>query len=535
MKLHTADYAVIIGYFVFVLGIGFVLKNRSTSGVEFFLSGRSLPAWITGLAFISANLGSLEVMGHAANAAKYGMMAASCFYWLGAIPAMLFLGVVMMPFYYQTKVRSSPEYLKLRFDERCRGFNAIGFAILTVFMSGINMYAMALVFNVFLNWSMDLSIWLSASTVMIYVLLGGLRSAIYNEVLQFFLVFAGLMPLTFMGLAEVGGWKRLVERLPWEYGHAYAVFADPLQNPMGVSWYAVVFALTIGAGTSYWCTDFLIVQRALAARDLTAARQTPLIAAFFKMLLPGIIIVPGLIALAVIPDRVEGQYNMVIPYLLERYYQSSPGLLGVGLTALLASFMSGMAGNVTAFNTVWTYDIYQPYFRPRQSENHYLWVGRMATVFGTVLSVATSYLVIRFKNMGDYLVLIFSLFIFPMSTAFLSGMFWKRTTSTGAFYGMATGVVANIAHYLLYRSSILPYRTEMAANIYIMIVGWTLGLAVTIVLSLVTTPRPESELVDLVHSLSTSREERPLHWFQAPVFWAAMLLGMLAVLAYLFW
>ena len=535
MKLHLVDQAIIVGYFIFVLGIGFLLKKQNRSGVEFFLSGRSLPAWITGLAFISANLGSLEVMGHAANAAKYGMMAASCFYWLGAIPAMLFLGVFMMPFYYRAKVRSSPEYLKLRFDERCRGFNAIGFGVLTILMSGINMYAMALVFNIFLNWSMDASIWISASTVMVYVLLGGLRSAIYNEVLQFFLIFIGLAPLTIMGLTEVGGWTALMQRLPWEYRHAYAVLADPQTNPMGVSWYAVILALTLFAGTSYWCTDFLIVQRALAARDLDAARQTPLIAAFFKMLSPAIIIVPGLIALAVIPNQIQGQYNMVIPLLLERYYQSTPGLLGLGLIALLASFMSGMAGNVTAFNTVWTYDIYQPYLRPNRSEGHYLWVGRLATVCGTILSVTTSYLVMRFRNMGDYLVLVFSLFIFPMSTAFLAGMFWKRTTATGAFYGMITGVITNMAHYGLYRCDIVPYRTEMAANIYIIIVGWLLGLAVTIGISLTTKPQPEKDLVGLVYSLSRVQDEKPVRWLRAPGFWAIILLAMFLLLAYFFW
>jgi solute:Na+ symporter, SSS family len=534
MTLHLLDQAIIIGYFIFVLGIGFLLKKSSSSGVEFFLSGRSLPAWVTGLAFISANLGSLEVMGHAANAAKYGMMAASCFYWLGAIPAMLFLGVFMMPFYYRSNVRSSPEYLKRRFDERCRGFNAIGFGVLTILMSGINMYAMALVFNVFLKWSMDVSIWASALTVMVYVLLGGLRSAIYNEVLQFFLIFIGLAPLTLMGLREVGGWTALMERLPAGYRHGYLVMASAQANPMGVPWYAVVLALTIFAGTSYWCTDFLIVQRALAARDLTAARQTPLIAAFFKMLSPAIIIVPGLIALAVIPDHIQGQYNMVIPLLLERYYQSTPGLLGLGLIALLASFMSGMAGNITAFNTVWTYDIYQPYLRPNRSENHYLSVGRLATVFGTLLSVTTSYVVMRFKNMGDYLVLVFSLFIFPMSTAFLTGMFWKRATPTGAFYGMLAGVATNITHYILYDYGLVHYRTEMAANFYIIIFGWVLGLAVTVGVSLFTKPQAEQDLVGLVYSIPHAQAEVRDRRTDSPTRQAVGLLAILLLLSYWF-
>lgn len=535
MKIHLLDYLIIVTYFGVVIGIGYVLHGRAKTSSEFFSSGRSLPAWITGLAFISANLGSLEVMGHAANAAKYGMMAASVFYWLGAIPAMVFLGVFMMPFYYGNQVRSSPEYLKLRFDERARGFNAIGFAVLTVFMSGINMYAMALVFKVFLNWPMGLSIWAAAIGVMLYIFFGGLRAAIYNEVLQFFLIFLGLLPLSVMALREVGGWRELTHRLPFEYAHAYAVFRHPESSTMGVPWYAIVTGFTIFAGTSYWCTDFLIVQRAMAARNMLAARQTPLIGAFFKMLSPAVIVLPGLAALLVIPNEIKGQYNMVIPLMLQRYYPS--GLLGIGLTALLASFMSGMAGNVTAFNTVWTFDIYQAYIRPKRSEQHYVRVGRIATVAGTLLSVATSYLVMRFSNMGDYLVLIFALFIYPMSTAFLLGMFWKRATSTGAFYGMTVGVAANITHYALYRFGFVHYRTDMAANTYIVIVGWLLGLAVAVGLSLVTEPHPESRLQGLVYSLSPARTRYSdtKHWYEKPELWGIAILGMLALLAWIFW
>ncbi len=533
MAIHWVDYLIIGTYFVFVMGIGYTLREHTKTWTDFFLSGRSLPAWITGLAFISANLGSLEVMGHAANAAKYGMMAATCFYWLGAIPAMLFLGVFMMPFYYGNRVRSSPEYLRLRFDERARGFNAIGFAILTIFMSGINMYAMALIFKVFLNWPMHVSIWVSAVTVMAYIFLGGLSSAIYNEVLQFFLILFGLAPLTLLGLQEVGWWEGLSSRLPFEYSHAYAIFADPQSNPMGVPWYAVVMGFTVFAGTSYWCTDFLIVQRALAARDMAAARHTPLIGAFFKMLLPAIIVIPGLVAIVVIPGEIGDQYNMAVPLLIQRYYPA--GLLGIGLTALLASFMSGMAGNVTAFNTVWTFDIYQAYIRPNQPEHHYVWMGRLATVVGTLLSVGTSYMVMRFSNMGDYLVLIFSLFLFPLSTAFLLGMFWKRTTSSGAFYGMIAGVGANLAHYALYQFGVVHYRTEMAANIYIIIVGWLLAFLVIVGLSLVTQPRPESELEGLVYSLARTLRGHAMPWYVNPKTWAIALLLMLGLLGAIFW
>jgi SSS family solute:Na+ symporter len=533
LKTHFFDDLIIVVYFCVIIGIGYFLKARTRTSAEFFISNRSLPAWVTGLAFISANLGSLEVMGHAANAAKYGMMAATVFYWLGAIPAMVFLGVFMMPFYYGNKVRSSPEYLKLRFDERARGFNAVGFAVLTVFMSGINMYAMALVFKVFLNWPMDLSIWASALGVMVYILLGGLRAAIYNEVIQFFLIFLGLLPLSLMGLREVGGWHELTRRLPFELVHAYAIFGHPDKNPMGVPWYAIVAGFTVFAGTSYWCTDFLIVQRAMAARNMLAARQTPLIGAFFKMLLPAVIVVPGLVALVVIPEHIHGQYNMVVPLLLERYYPS--GLLGVGLTALIASFMSGMAGNVTAFNTVWTFDIYQAYLHPNQSEQHYVWMGRCTTVVGTILSVATSYVVIRFTNMGDYLVLIFALFMFPMSIAFLLGMFWKRATATGAFYGMVVGVATNLVHYGLYNMGWVHYPTDMAANTYIILVGWVLGFSVAVGLSLVTRPRPESDLKGLVFSLRGALDSEFTPWYQRPGIWGALLLAMLALLGWIFW
>jgi len=329
MRVSSLDYCVIATYFAGVIAVGFWLRARTRSSSEFFLSSRSLPAWVTGFAFMSANLGSLEVMGHAANGAKYGIMAASVFYWLGAIPAMVFLGIFMMPFYYNNRIRSSPEYLKLRFDERSHAFNAIGFAVLTILMSGINMYALALVFKVFLNWPIGVSTLVSALGVMLYIVLGGLRAAIYNEVIQFFLVFIGLLPLTFFGLREVGGWHGLTQRLPFDYVHAYAILGNAHDNPMGLPWYAVVVAFTMFGGTSYWCTDFLIVQRALAARDLRAARQTPLIAAFFKMFAPAMIVVPGLIALVVIPDQIHGNYNLAIPLLLERYYP--PGLLGIGL------------------------------------------------------------------------------------------------------------------------------------------------------------------------------------------------------------
>jgi len=336
-----------------------------------------------------------------------------------------------------------------------------------------------------------------------------------------------------LGLREVGGWQGLLSRLPPDHGHGVAVLASAEANPMGVPWYAVVFGLTIFAGTSYWCTDFLVVQRALAARNMLAARRTPLIAAFFKMLFPFLIILPGLLGTALFRERIEGQPNLVVPILMERYY--SQGMLGLGLTALLASFMSGMAGNVTAFNTVWTYDIYRALIAPGRTDSHYLGMGRITTVVGTLLSVGASYLVMRFHNMGDYLVLVFSLFMFPMSTAFLLGMFWKRTSATGAFYGMMSGVSASIAHYLLYHYGLIHYRTEMAANLYIIIVGWLAGCSVTIALSLCASPRPDRELDGLVYSpLEVLRRER-VRWRESPELWAILLFLMLLALLVVFW
>ncbi|MFB0517957.1 MAG: Na+/galactose cotransporter, partial [Acidobacteriota bacterium] len=344
MKVHVVDYLIIAIYFVFVLGVGFALRKKVRTSEDFFLSGRSIPSWITGLAFMAANLGALEVMGMVANGAKYGMLT-NHFYWVGAIPAMIFVGIFMMPFYYGSRVRSVPEYLKLRFNEATRGVNAISFAILTVLMSGINIYAMALVFKLMLNWSMDMSIILSAGVVLVYIFFGGLTSSIYNEVLQFFLIVLGLLPLAFLGLVNAGGFSGLAARLPEGFIHTWSTLDKASHNPMGIEWIGMVMGLGFVLSFGYWCTDFLVIQRALAARDMTAARNTPLIAAVPKMLFPFLVTLPGLLAIALIPKALGGNYNLALPLMLQRYYPS--GLLGVGLTALLASFMSGMAGNVT--------------------------------------------------------------------------------------------------------------------------------------------------------------------------------------------
>ncbi|MBU6429853.1 MAG: sodium:solute symporter family protein, partial [Cyanobacteria bacterium REEB65] len=451
MHPQWIDYAILAVYAAFVLGIGFALRRSVRSSEDFFVAGRRIPGWVTGLAFLSANLGALEVMGMAANGAKYGVLT-SHFYWVGAIPAMVFVGVFMMPFYYGSKARSVPEYLKLRFDEKTRALNALAFACMTVLASGINMFAMAKVFQLLLGWSMDASIFLSALVVLGYTVLGGLSSSIYNEVLQFFLIGFGFAPLVFIGLKDVGGWQGLVAKMPPGFSHAWAGLGNPASNPMGVEWLGMVMGLGFVLSFGYWCTDFLVVQRAMAAENMNAARNTPLIAALPKALFPFLVIAPGLLAIALtlhpaagaapllakLPDGTY-DYNNALPMLLEHYYPS--GMLGLGLTALLASFMSGMAGNVTAFNTVWTYDLYQAYLKKNEPDAHYLKVGRYTTVWGILLSVGAAYLAMHYNNIMDYMQLLFSFFNAPLFGIFLLGMFWKRATGHGAFWGLLLGIL----------------------------------------------------------------------------------------------
>src|ERR1043165_7160613 len=437
MKLTFIDWTIMVIYFVFVLGIGFALKRYMKTSTDFFLSGRSIPAWITGLAFISANLGAQEVIGMGASGAKYGI-ATSHFYWIGAIPAMVFVGIFMMPFYYGSRARSVPEYLKLRFYEKKRGLNALSFAAMTVFSSGISMYAMGLLLEALLGWNFTFSVLVSAVIVLFYIFLGGLTSAIYNEVLQFFLIVFGFAPLVIVGLKDAGGWEGLVTRLgtvataqgfaAGTWTHSWKYMGDTATNPMGVEWFGLAMGLGFVLSFGYWCTDFLVVQRAMAADSMSAARRTPLLAAFPKMLFPALVILPGMIAIALhatrgglLPVGADGtpNYNLAVPVMLGHYLPS--GLLGLGLTALMASFMSGMAGNVTAFNTVWTYDIYQSYLKPGQSDKHYLRMGHAATVFGILLSVAAAYATTKLNNIMDMLQLVFAFVNAPLFATFLLG------------------------------------------------------------------------------------------------------------------
>ena len=606
-------------YFAFVLGIGVVLKRYMRTSNDFFLAGRSIPAWVCGIAFISANLGAQEVIGMAASGAKYGIIT-SQFYWIGAVPAMVFVGIFMMPFYYGSKARSVPEYLRLRFDEKTRALNAVSFAIMTVFSSGISMYAMALLIQTLglfhglmpERYIFHVSILLSALIVLGYIFLGGLTSAIYNEVLQFFLIIAGFLPLVWIGLrnlsaqhGNIGGWPAIKQSLPASMVHSWRGLAHANTNPLGVEWFGLVMGLGFVLSFGYWCTDFLVIQRALAADSEASARRVPLIAAIPKMFFPFLVILPGLIAVSVsshafspahdvstghrvaaaarpvtqddgtetaseplddahphgiIPlktDPLTGNvllnsngdpvynYDLAIPVLLVHYFPT--GLLGLGLTALLASFMSGMAGNVTAFNTVWTYDIYQSYINKRGTDAHYLMMGRAATVFGILLSVGAAYLVTSFNNIMDSLQLIFSLVNAPLFATFLLGMFWKRSTGHGAFAGLISGTLGALVHQgLTLPTDATPglhggwiavlhhYPSEMAQNFWTAIFAFAINLIVTIAVSLLTRPRPEPELVGLVYSLTPKPVELHLSWYQKPATLGIAVLVLLVALNLVF-
>ncbi len=567
MKLTFIDWTVMVIYFVFVLGIGFALKRYMKTSTDFFLSGRSIPAWITGLAFISANLGAQEVIGMGASGAKYGI-ATSHFYWIGAIPAMAFIGVFMMPFYYGSRARSVPEYLKLRFDEKTRGFNAISFAFMTVLSSGISLYAMGLLLETLLGWNFSFSILIAAAIVLIYVLLGGLTSAIYNEVLQFFLIVFGFAPLVFLGLKDAGGWAGLQTRLAavatangfssGAWSHSWQFMGSPSANPMGIEWFGLAMGLGFVLSFGYWCTDFLVVQRAMAAKSMSAARRTPLIAAIPKMLFPFLVILPGMIAIALtyktggsgfsLPKKPDGtfEYNMAIPMMLGHYFPT--GMLGVGLTALMASFMSGMAGNVTAFNTVWTYDIYQSYIKRGASDQHYLWMGRMATIFGIGISIAAAYVTTRFNNIMDMLQLVFAFVNAPLLATFLLGMFWKRTTGHGAFVGLIAGTVGAAIHHGLtlpvgaqvgikggWFGVLHVYPSELAQAFWTAIVAWSACFVITIAVSVITKTRNEGELKGLVYSLTPRAREENLPWYQRPPVLAVIIVLAAIVLNIIFW
>jgi len=555
IRLNWVDTLIIAIYFVAVLAVGFYLKERTHTGEDFFLAGREMTAWIAGLGFLSANLGALELMGWAAAAYQYGILAAH-WYWIGAIPAMLFLGLVMMPFYYISKTHSVPGYLKLRFGEPSRALSAITFAFMTVLMSGINMYSMALVMRVVLGWDINFSIWVSSLTVAVYVTLGGLRSAIFNEVLQFVLIWLGALLIPILGLKEAGGWSGLQQRIATnmgssDYTHLWSTLGSFKDNPMGIHWTGIVLGLGWVISFGYWTTDFLVVQRVLTAKDLRSAKMAPIIGAGFKMLVPFIVILPGLLGLALLPEKLTGEaaavatnghsYNEVLPLMLARYF--SPGLLGLGITALIAGFMSGMAGNVTAFSTVWTYDIYRALFRKNAPDAHYVTMGRWCTVLGVLVSIGTAYLVMQFLSIMDYVQALFSFFIAPLFGTVLLGMLWKRATPAGGFWGLLLGTLSSIGMWAWVKLdpsalSILalsPNAKDMAENMYRALWSWLVCVAVTVVVSLATKPLPEAQLEGLVYGCTKLPSEEAVPWFLRPVFWAVVIGVGFVVLNVVFW
>lgn len=549
MKLELIDYLIIAIYFLFVVGIGFLLKKKVKTGNDFLMSNRNIPLWITSLAFISANLGAQEVLGMAANGAKYGLYTTH-FYWLGAAMAMIFLGIYMMPFYYGSKARSVPEYLKLRFDEKTRTFNAFTFAVMTVFSSGVSLYALAMLMEVILGWDFNVSIWMAAGIVLLYTFLGGLTSAVYNEVLQFFLIVLGIAPLVFIGLDKAGGWEGIVQHVEDAKLHVWKGLDHPANNPMGVDMISMVFGLGFVLAFGYWCTDFLVVQRAMISRSLNDAQRTPIIAAVPKIMMPIIVILPGLVILALqkqfpgfeLPVNANGEtnYNMVLPTLLKNLYPN--GILGVGITALIASFMSGMAGNVTAFNTVWTFDIYQTHIKRNASEKHYLYVGKTTTIVGILLSIATAYVAKGYNSIMDLLQLVFSFVNAPLFATFALGMFWKRTTGHGAFWGLLAGTLAAaLTHGVTTAEGKGGWLAQLhdfySGTSQAFTIAWISFLAcfiVTILLSYFTKPKTDKELVGLVYSLTPKQSDTAKVWYKNPLWLGVAVLAVTILLNIIF-
>jgi solute:Na+ symporter, SSS family len=555
VRLSAVDLAIIVFYFGLVLAIGFYLKRFANTGEDFFLAGREMTAWVAGLAFVSANLGSLELLGWAGSAYQYGIMAAH-WYWIGAIPAMVFLGIVMMPFYYICKTHSVPGYLKLRYGSEASALSGVTFAVMTILMSGVNMYAMAVVMKVVLGWDINFSIWVSSLTVGVYVAAGGLFSAIFNEVLQFFLIWFGALLIPILGMIETGGWSGMVARIHanfpnQDFTHMWGPMGSFANNPMGIHWTGIVFGLGAVQSMGYWTTDFLVVQRVLSAKDIRSAKMAPIIGSFFKMAVPLIVILPGLLGRAVLPEHLvpasamqagQHSYNEVLPLMLARY--CGPGLLGLGITALVAGFMAGMAGNVSAFATVWTYDIYRPYLNKTAPDKHYVSMGRWCTLIGLFISIGTAYLVMSFASIMDYVQALFGFFIAPLFGTVLLGMLWKRVTRWAGFLGLLAGTCSSVGMFALMKLdpqrwvqvfALSPLATGLAQDMYQALWSCVTCVVVTVVVTLVTKPRPDSELVGLVYSLTPVAHEEHASLFHRPVFWGIVALVMLVILQIIFW
>ncbi len=549
-SLGVVDWLVIASYFLVVLGLGFYLKRYTTNEEDFFLAGRRNSSWVAGLAFLSANLGALELLGMTGNTFKYGMYVAH-FYWIGAIPAMLFLGIFMMPFYYSSRIKSIPGYLKLRFDEKTRVLNGIAFGVMTLLVSGINLYAMALVLRTFVGWDWNVSMLVSAITVAVYVGMSGLMSAIFTEIIQFFLIWFGLFLVSILGIIEIGSVHEILHRVPESFSTLWSTSGDASQNGMMITWAGIVLGLGFVLSFGYWTTDFLVVQRAFSAKDLRSARMTPVLASFFKMALPFIVILAGLIALVLSRDPGSGfalvqeggqvNYDSALPLLIARYYPS--GLIGLGVTALLAGFMAGQAGNISAFNTVWTYDIYKSVINKTASDAHLLWMGRMATVVGVIISIGTAYWAKSFPSIMDYMQAIFSWVNAPLFATMLLGMFVRWITPNGAFWGLLAGMGSSFFLFLAVKfqwisNSVITLSTsasDMAANFWRAWWAWLICFTLTIVISFFTEKKPESELVGLVKWLTPATDESQVPLMRKPQTWAVISVVVLVALNIYFW
>jgi SSS family solute:Na+ symporter len=559
-RLNPVDVLILLLYFALVIFIGFYVKGSTNTSEEFFLAGREMSAWVAGLSFVSANLGSLELMGWAGAAYQYGMLATH-WYWIGAIPAMLFLGIVMMPFYYISKTHSVPGYLHLRFGEGARAVSAVSFALMTILMSGVNMYAMAVVMQTVLGWNLTFSIWVGAGTVALYVMLGGLRSAIINEVLQFVLIWAGAATIPILGLIEAHGWTNLKAQIATNVGnanytHLWSTLGGFKDNPMGVHWTGIVFGLGFVISFGYWTTDFLVVQRVLSANSLRSAKMAPVIGAVFKMAVPLIVILPGLIALGLhnadgsmvfhlVPGSIakatgQHSYDDVLPLMLIRY--CGPGLLGLGITALIAGFMSGMAGNISAFSTVWTYDLYGAFLNKEASDRHYVAMGRWSTAIGMLVSIATAYLVMNAASIMDYVQALFSFFIAPLFGTVILGMLWKRATRAGGFWGLLAGTAASIGMFVWVRVNddalrfiaMSPNARPMAENLYRALWSWLICVGVTVIVSLMTKPMPTVQLAGLVYGVTPLPSDGAENLWQKPAFWAVIVIVVFFILNIVF-
>jgi solute:Na+ symporter, SSS family len=550
ITLSFIDWLIILVYFVVVIGIGYYLKKFMGTKEDFFEAGRRNSAWVAGIAFVSANLGALEILGWTGGTMKYGMFV-SHFYWIGAIPAMLFLGIYMMPFYYSSKIHSIPGYLLLRFNEKTRILNAISFAIMTVLMSGINLYLMALVFYVILGWNLNLSIWMSAAVIGVYITSGGLLSAIFTEIIQFFLIWFGLFLVSVLGIVELGGLGKILNTLPEKMSGLWSTAANASSNEMGVTWVGIVLGLGFVLSFGYWTTDFLLVQRAFSAKNLDSARKTPIYASFFKMALPFIVVVGGLVAwklqdmgqLQLLSHPISGGAwnDTALPVLIARYFPT--GLAGLGITALLAGFMAGQAGNVSAFNTVFTYDIYRALFKKDATDQHLIYVGRVVTIVGVFLSILTAYVAMRFITIMDYIQAIFSWVNAPLFATMLLGMFWARCTSAGAFWGLILGMASSFGMFIginfgWINSAILTFSdkpSDMGNNMWRAWWAWLICLVATIVISLFTKPKPKEELIGLVKGLTAESISIDESWYKKPAFIAIVALAILIALNVYFW